>query len=195
VSQIPDYHHLQLDTQGCIDQDLTCLKCGYNLRGLLPENICPECATPISQSAHGDLLQFCDSDWITKLAKGMRCIWWALVMLILMPFIMLLVSVIKLSFLATLFAPLVVIIPSIFIILGLWLFTTPDPAETDEENNINARSFIRIALIACITVVFVYETVRFFGFGGIVLKIFSITLADLLCEVRISSLPEIPELS
>ena len=54
---------VRLDDDGRIlEDDLTCLHCGYNLRGLLPEGDCPECGTAVARSTHGSLLRFCDPD-------------------------------------------------------------------------------------------------------------------------------------
>ena len=36
-----------------IDQDLTCVTCGYNLRGLSPDGRCPECGELISKTISG----------------------------------------------------------------------------------------------------------------------------------------------
>ena len=52
---------IRLDDDGRIlEDDLACLACGYNLRGLLPDGACPECGTAVGRSTHGNLLRFCD---------------------------------------------------------------------------------------------------------------------------------------
>ena len=61
---------IQLDINGRIDQDLSCLKCGYNVRGLLPNGVCPECGTPIGRSMYGDMLMYCDPVWVRTLVSG-----------------------------------------------------------------------------------------------------------------------------
>jgi hypothetical protein len=62
----------RLDEQGHIVGDVSCVRCGYNLRGLKPDVVCPECALPVERSLHGDLLRYCDPAWVGQLAKGMR---------------------------------------------------------------------------------------------------------------------------
>jgi len=38
---------LKLDEEGRLDEDIACLKCGYNLRGLPTDDACPECGTAV----------------------------------------------------------------------------------------------------------------------------------------------------
>jgi hypothetical protein len=49
---------------------VTCLACGYDLRGLAPDGACPECGTPIAFSVRGDFYRFGDPDRIGRLATG-----------------------------------------------------------------------------------------------------------------------------
>ena len=61
---------IKLDLAGRIDDDIACRKCGYNLRGLLPDGYCPECAGKISQSLEDDRISFCNPIWVRGLASG-----------------------------------------------------------------------------------------------------------------------------
>jgi len=52
-----------------IDTDLCCVSCGYNLRTLAPNAICPECAFPVRQSImdrHG-----ADLKWLRSIHRGL----------------------------------------------------------------------------------------------------------------------------
>jgi hypothetical protein len=60
------------DSAGMIAQDLICVRCGYNLRGISPEGVCPECGTPIGRSVRGNLLEFADPDWVERISGGMK---------------------------------------------------------------------------------------------------------------------------
>ena len=40
-----------LDALGCIDENLACFRCGYNLRSIHASGNCPECGTPVRRSA------------------------------------------------------------------------------------------------------------------------------------------------
>ena len=50
--QIP---FVEYDADGRIDQDLPCLKCGYNLRGLRDDGECPDCGNDVGNAARGCL--------------------------------------------------------------------------------------------------------------------------------------------
>ena len=61
-------HDLQAPEE--ITYNLTCTRCGYNLRGLTPDKVCPECATPITRSLDRNLLRYADPNWLNKLRLG-----------------------------------------------------------------------------------------------------------------------------
>lgn len=65
---------IRTDAQGCIDEDVPCRRCGYNLRSLVLDGRCPECGTAVGRSLHGDLLRFSDPAWVQSLASGMNWI-------------------------------------------------------------------------------------------------------------------------
>jgi len=51
-----------------LEQNIPCLRCGYNLRTLSSDARCPECATPISSSLDPALLRYADPSWTSILA-------------------------------------------------------------------------------------------------------------------------------
>ena len=52
---------IRLDDNGRIlEDDLACVACSYNLRGLSPDGACPECGTTVERSTRGNLLRFSD---------------------------------------------------------------------------------------------------------------------------------------
>lgn len=53
-----------------IGQDIACLHCAYNLRGLSPHGRCPECGAAVWPSLRGDLLRYADGRWLKRLAFG-----------------------------------------------------------------------------------------------------------------------------
>jgi len=66
-----------LGPDGALAADVPCRRCAYNLRGLRPERRCPECGTPIGRSIVGDLLEYCDPDWVARLARGATIVLWS----------------------------------------------------------------------------------------------------------------------
>lgn len=61
-----------------IDDDLPCVACGYNLRGLTKKHRCPECGTPAGFSTSGDLLQYAPVPWLRTVRNGLALLLWAL---------------------------------------------------------------------------------------------------------------------
>ncbi len=59
-----------------IDADLLCARCGYNLRTLPPESVCPECAHPVRESRRPRRLQHADVKWLRTVRWG---VWLAMV--------------------------------------------------------------------------------------------------------------------
>lgn len=68
-----------MDNAGMIGFDLACINCGYNLRGLRGDGVCPECANPIGQSLRGDRLIFSSSEWLKHLRRGAALMLWYIV--------------------------------------------------------------------------------------------------------------------
>ncbi len=54
--------------------DQPCIRCGYSLRGLPASGLCPECATPVERSLHGDMLVYSDPAYVNELSLAARLI-------------------------------------------------------------------------------------------------------------------------
>lgn len=61
-----------------IEDDLECVHCGYNLRGLTKKHRCPECGTPAGMSLLGDLLQYAPVHWLKSVRNGLAMLLWAI---------------------------------------------------------------------------------------------------------------------
>jgi hypothetical protein len=53
-----------------ISCDLTCVGCGYNLRTLARDALCPECATPVEQSCRAPDLDAASPAWLRRIRRG-----------------------------------------------------------------------------------------------------------------------------
>jgi len=132
-----------------VTADTPCRKCGYNLRGLSPGSLCPECGTPIAVSVSGDLLQFCEPTWVRLLARGTKLIV-AGVMVIFLGLISFMIAAIALRISipqVMLFFALTLLAAYTMIVIGSWWLTTPDPSGIGEDRYGTARKIIRIALV------------------------------------------------
>jgi len=59
-----------------LDFDTHCVSCGYNVRGLAPGHHCPECGIPVGASLRGELLQFANPRWVSRLHLGAALACW-----------------------------------------------------------------------------------------------------------------------
>lgn len=66
-----------------LDADLTCLNCGYNLRGVEEAGVCPECGIDIGTTLRRDRLSDAPLPWRRRLAWGARLWHWGSIVAVL----------------------------------------------------------------------------------------------------------------
>jgi hypothetical protein len=54
-----------------VEENIPCLRCGYNLRTLASDSRCPECSTSIASSLDPNLLRCADPSWTSILALSL----------------------------------------------------------------------------------------------------------------------------
>ena len=140
-----------------IDRDLSCMICGYNLRGLQTAGACPECGTDIARSTQGDLLEFADRNWVGSVYRGtclltiadgllVICILAAIVI----PFVLMAVSnptasnVVGTTFSIMLSVSSLTAI--VLMVLGVWLVTKQEPRVSVTEQAASNRRIARAAV-------------------------------------------------
>ena len=154
-----------MDADGRIDTNVHCKACGYNLRGQLLQNTCPECGASVAWSARGDRLAYPDPRWVGALACGMLWLIITVVAWIVLGIAEVVVSiamfrhqmagsssgwstggiaqsvalqqVVNLLFSAVAFA---------FLLTAVWQLTAPEPARQDESPG-SARMLLRWGMI------------------------------------------------
>ena len=146
--------NVAVDAAGVITQDVACKACGYNVRGRMLRDLCPECGCPVIRSACGGMLRFCEPAWVLKLADGMK---WALIGVAAM-----VVAVIALMVLGAILGAAgagnmswffaggaaMQFVAACLLVFGFWLVTSPDPASSTSEKPNSARRVARAGLLA-----------------------------------------------
>lgn len=132
---------------GPIEQDVACRKCSYNLRGLTADGRCPECGTAVGYSLQGDLLRFCDPNWVETLRRGAVMFIWGIVLIFVGILGAIALAVSTESSSALVFGRVVVVLGYILSTIGWWLLTQPDPSGLGEDRYGTARKIIRVSLI------------------------------------------------
>ena len=150
--------------QAVIENDLSCMICGYNLRALAPDGQCPECGTDIARSTQGDLLKFADRNWVGSVYRGTCLLAIAnglfvifILALIAFPLVVLAVfnstasDIVAATFVIGLRACAFAAI--VLMIVGVWLVTKQEPrvslTEQAASNRRVARAAVALLLVLC----------------------------------------------
>jgi hypothetical protein len=122
--------------------DLPCRTCGYNLRTLSVEKICPECATPVAASLKGDLISGCDPGWLAELGRGAR--------LVIVAYIVSWVSYGYGMGIVPRTGMQLIILAAIFVLrlAGVWMMTAADPSGLGENQYGRVRAIARGLIVA-----------------------------------------------
>jgi hypothetical protein len=116
--------------------DLPCRSCGYNLRTLATEGVCPECATPVAASLRSELLRDADPDWLWHMHSGCKLLYWGIWGAWLSYIFF---RAISLGLIRTFALPA----SSAVAAVGTWMLTSPDPSGIGEDRYGRPRAWAR----------------------------------------------------
>ena len=63
---------------GVVENDKSCVRCGYNLRTLPAQGRCPECGLSVAKSFRTDRLALADNHWRDRVNTGIAICCWAM---------------------------------------------------------------------------------------------------------------------
>lgn len=142
-----------------VPEDVVCLRCGYPLRGLDESGDCPECGAAIGRSLHGNLLHFSSPSYVATLHRGVFLIVAGIAGQVVLS---LFASVLTATTVIDIGVDSLGIIMNAMILIGWWMFSTPDPAFIGVAQGTTARGVVRTALVVEIAV-----TIALFATGSL----------------------------
>ncbi|MCH7591627.1 MAG: protein kinase [Planctomycetes bacterium] len=143
--------------------DISCIHCGYNLRGLPGGGRCPECGTEVARSSHGNLLSAADPAWLARVLRG-QALAYAGCVALLVRFVFSSVtasgsslatwaivdSLGASSVVETVSEAVLSAAVALFLLLGAFGTTTIDPRLSLTEQPIALRRFVRWSIVAMV---------------------------------------------
>jgi hypothetical protein len=128
-------------------EDRPCLVCGYSLQGLASDGNCPECGTPIERSLRGPLLRYSSPEYLLKLHRGIVYaeVGTALKLAASVGLFFIRYAAIGLGqqMLVEMLGGLITVI----MLVGWWMFTTPDPGAGGNVPGVGARRWTRAMVV------------------------------------------------
>lgn len=123
-----------------IEFDYSCIHCGYNLRGLQQDGLCPECGQTIQIVEEAELLRFADPDWLERLRFGTAIKLWSIALSLLLGMLA--------GFFVGFGFPVILVWLAAMIsgALGLWgtlCITAQEPRVSLQENPVTLRAVLR----------------------------------------------------
>ena len=174
----PDFH--SKTSADAILDDHPCVSCGYNLKGLSPDGLCPECGVLASRSLQGDLLRFASPSYVRSVRRGAATLLWSVVaaagMSVIAPVIGMIIGAMltggatttrqggsgNYSYAVRLGPGTAPAIPlalfaswalcALAFVVGWWLLATPDPSRRGSGRDHLARRITRAMAPVCIAV-------------------------------------------
>jgi len=140
-----------------VTEDVLCLSCGYNLRGLALGDVCPECGAAVARSMLGNRLRYASLTFVKRLHTAMVMELGAVLFMLLGSIAMFGIVFAMQGRTAGVGAGLMGLIglssalASFVSLAAMWIFTTEDPGSLD-PSSLSLRATVRGSLIVLATV-------------------------------------------
>lgn len=127
-----------------VANDRYCIQCAYPLVGLAPGGNCPECGTSIALSLGESTLAAASRDYVTIVHRGLSLVLNAILLFIVACIGAMVAyafnaqtSLIDMAFQA------VTLVVAAMMLVGYWLYTSPDPGQVAKEKTNSSRAVVR----------------------------------------------------
>lgn len=156
---------LRTDPEGRIDQDLSCIACDYNLRGLPPDGTCPECGRQVQDSLSAYRLCFADPAWLRRIARGLGWLIWSMAasaacslaldkgIRIIVPPLTAADSLIPMTRMC------IAAVLAVIVLFGWWQVTWPEPLHHSQRPWTSWRQVARISYLIALALLWGNQTV------------------------------------
>jgi hypothetical protein len=121
-----------------VKYDLPCPRCGYNLRGLSPGGLCPECGQAVTLAFGDKLLRYADPDWVRTIRCGVRFE---------LSWVLLLPAVLILEFIATRYVAIAGLATCLLFSAASMLITVAEPSANPRFSFLVLRVATAVGLV------------------------------------------------
>jgi hypothetical protein len=169
-----------------VQLDVACTRCGYSLRGLQITGKCPECSWSVEASLQGGLLRFAGPEYLASLVLGARIVIYTNIANLLAGLLLAGAAVVAIFAIGgfspppggggggavrvgaapawvTLGGAGISVLATTASLIGYWLLTAPDPANSQREQPRTARRVVRSAVAVSAAVQAIGLAVGYFG--------------------------------
>jgi len=114
-----------LDDRGGLDAHIRCFECEYDLIGLDPDGVCPECGGSVDWPTRGNMLMFADPAWAARVTLGITIILWGMLAAVVSQVLVIVIIMLTTPALDLMHLTPLVVDP--LLLVGIWMMTQPDP--------------------------------------------------------------------
>jgi len=126
-----------LDADGRLAEDIACKRCGYNLRGMLPDQTCPECGAAVQDGL--DAERFERIRWLRWMCRGMGI----MVLSLSLVLVSAVPAIDDLRWLGVIWLSLL----SLGAAVGVWIATMTPPPNVAPDQWVTRRWIVRVCVL------------------------------------------------
>jgi hypothetical protein len=142
--------HAEHAAAGVVQDGRFCIRCGYVLKGLPRDGVCPECGTSVALSLREPLLANADPEYLRKTKRGLSFVLNGILLMIVLSLAPVAMFALAATGVPGRFGMALIEVGNtcvtILILMGYWLYTAPDPGQVALEATNGARKAVRVSV-------------------------------------------------